>query len=215
MHRQIGRQPQTYMVLPPDVNIRSTYFSAGAHLQRTGETIAPSSFSCFIALSTSLRSSPLSSAILPAFRGVPASFIVANTCSFTSIIPILIVIVSYLHGICRIIRNCADTSTHRQRRLCALLGSSVLYPEVSWAISYIHCFANITKGLRTSKQKPHFRLRTLAVRMPRLPISAPYGKISWSFSSLFQDFLLPLQLVGEMGSFRPPTPETGKRKNNI
>ena len=42
--------------------------SAGAHLQRTEETIAPSAFICFIAASTSLRSRPLSSAILPALR---------------------------------------------------------------------------------------------------------------------------------------------------
>ena len=55
-------------------------------MQRTGDTIAPSALSCFIALSTSLRSRPLSSAILPAFRGWPASFIVANTFSFVSII---------------------------------------------------------------------------------------------------------------------------------
>ena len=45
------------------------HHSAGAHLQRTGETIAPSAFSCFMAASTSLRSRPLSSAILPALRG--------------------------------------------------------------------------------------------------------------------------------------------------
>ena len=44
-------------------------YSAGAHLQRTGETIAPSAFSCFMAESTSLRSRPLSYAILPALRG--------------------------------------------------------------------------------------------------------------------------------------------------
>ena len=185
-------------------------------MQRTGETIAPSSFSCFIALSTSLRSSPLSSAILPAFRGVPASFIVANTCSFTSIIPILIVIVSYFQCNVHISPFPLDIVGIERFRIFPFQNMAfAVAPEVSWAISYIHCFANITKGLRTNKQKPHFRLRTLAVRMPRLPISAPYGKISWSFSSLFQDFLLPLQLVGEMGSFRPPTPETGKRKNNI
>ena len=37
-------------------------YSAGAHLQRTGETIAPSALSCFMAASTSLRSS------FPSFR---------------------------------------------------------------------------------------------------------------------------------------------------
>ena len=78
------------MVIPlafsGSVSPSSFFYSAGAHLQRTGDTIAPSALSCFIALSTSLRSRPLSSAILPAFRGWPASFIVANTFSFVSII---------------------------------------------------------------------------------------------------------------------------------
>ena len=45
------------------------HHSAGAHLQRTGETIAPSAFNCYMAASTSLRSRPMSSAILPALRG--------------------------------------------------------------------------------------------------------------------------------------------------
>jgi subfamily B ATP-binding cassette protein MsbA len=59
---------------------------ASQSMQRTGEMIAPSSLSSFIALSTSLRSKPLSSAILPAFIGSPASTIVANTLSFAFII---------------------------------------------------------------------------------------------------------------------------------
>ena len=45
------------------------HHSTGAHLQRTGETIAPSAFNCYMAASASLRSRPLSSAILPALRG--------------------------------------------------------------------------------------------------------------------------------------------------
>ena len=68
---------------PAEGSVRS--YSAGAHLQRTGETIAPSSFNAFMALSTSFRSKPLSSAIFPAFRGVPASFIVFNTISLAFI----------------------------------------------------------------------------------------------------------------------------------
>ena len=80
-------------------NDRTAYRVYGPALQRTGETIAPSSFNCFMALSTSLRSRPLSSAILPAFNGVPASFIVANTFSFVSIILcFLIVFVSYFQS---------------------------------------------------------------------------------------------------------------------
>ena len=68
---------------PAEGSVRS--YSAGAHLQRTGETIAPSSFNAFMALSTSFRSKPLSSAIFPAFRGVLASFIVFNTISLAFI----------------------------------------------------------------------------------------------------------------------------------
>ena len=78
-------------------------------MQRTGDTIAPSALSCFIALSTSLRSRPLSSAILPAFRGWPASFIVANTFSFVSIIVRFFVgdiFVLLLSGKTTGVRNC-------------------------------------------------------------------------------------------------------------
>lgn len=67
----------------------SDYFCAGSHLQRTGDTIAPSALSSFIALSTSLRSRPESSAILPALSGVPACFMVSNTVSFVAIIILL------------------------------------------------------------------------------------------------------------------------------
>ena len=52
---------------------------AGCHLQRTGETIAPSFLRSAKALSTTLRSRPVSSAILPAFTGAPTSRIAFNT----------------------------------------------------------------------------------------------------------------------------------------
>lgn len=86
--REVEKDGKPFASGFPSVSVFSscTNYSAGAHLQRTGETIAPSSFNCFMALSTSLRSSPLSSAILPAFNGSPASFIVANTFSFASIV---------------------------------------------------------------------------------------------------------------------------------
>ena len=68
-------------------------------MQRTGDTIAPSAFNSFIALSTSLRSKPESSAILPAFNGSPACFIVANTFSFASIMmSVLSVIIRYVQA---------------------------------------------------------------------------------------------------------------------
>ena len=70
------------------------YFCAGSHLQRTGDTIAPSALSSFIALSTSLPSRPESSAILPVLSSVPACFIVSNTVSFVAIImsPMIVII---------------------------------------------------------------------------------------------------------------------------
>ena len=55
---------------------------AGAHLQRTGDTIAPSFFNSAKALSTSLRSIPVISAILPALTGAPNSRMACNTFSF-------------------------------------------------------------------------------------------------------------------------------------
>ena len=82
---QIGMEGTAVCFSRPQYQAVKDY-SAGAHLKRTGETIAPSAFSCFMAASTSLRSRPLSSAILPALRGCPASFIVANTFSFASIV---------------------------------------------------------------------------------------------------------------------------------
>ena len=88
LHTAMMVLPSIFMTAAPSFAI----YSAGAHLQRTGETIAPSSLSSFIALSTSLRSRPLSSAILPAFRGCPASFIVANTFSFTSMMILIFVV---------------------------------------------------------------------------------------------------------------------------
>ena len=51
-------------------------------MQRTGETMAPSFLSSAKALSTSLRSIPVISAILPAFTGAPNSRIACNTFSF-------------------------------------------------------------------------------------------------------------------------------------
>ena len=57
------------------------YF-AGSHLQRTGDTIAPSFFSSAKALSTSLRSMPVISAILPALTGSPNSRMACKTFSF-------------------------------------------------------------------------------------------------------------------------------------
>ena len=61
------------------------FYFAGSHLQRTGETIAPSFLSSAKALSTSLRSMPVISAILPAFTGAPNSRMAFNTFSFIMI----------------------------------------------------------------------------------------------------------------------------------
>ena len=62
------------------------YFTAGSHLQRTGETIAPSFFSSANALSTSLRSAPRALVTSPAETGLPASRMACNTCSFISLV---------------------------------------------------------------------------------------------------------------------------------
>ena len=61
-------------------------YQAGVHLQRTGETMAPSFLRAAMALSTTLRSSPVSSAILPALTGSPALRMASNTIFFSSII---------------------------------------------------------------------------------------------------------------------------------
>ena len=55
---------------------------AGSHLHRTGDTIVPSFFNSAKALSTSLRSIPVISAILPALTGAPNSRMACNTFSF-------------------------------------------------------------------------------------------------------------------------------------
>ena len=62
---------------------------AGCHLQRTGDTMAPSFFNSAKALSTSLRSIPVISAILPAFTGAPNSRMACNTFSFIILTPLL------------------------------------------------------------------------------------------------------------------------------
>ena len=49
---------------------------AGSHLKRVGDTMSPSFLSKARARSTTFRSSPVSSAILPAFSGCPAALIV-------------------------------------------------------------------------------------------------------------------------------------------
>lgn len=59
---------------------------AGVHLQRTGETMAPSFLRAAMALSTTLRSRPVSSAILPALTGSPALRMASSTIFFSSII---------------------------------------------------------------------------------------------------------------------------------
>ena len=67
-------------------NLSVTVYSAGAHLQRTGETICafwPSTVSLLRLLPCGQGRSILQS--YPAFRGCPASFMVANTFSFVSI----------------------------------------------------------------------------------------------------------------------------------
>jgi hypothetical protein len=61
------------------------YFAAGSHLQRTGETMAPSFFSSANALSTSLRSAPSALVTSPAETGLPASRMACNTCSFIAL----------------------------------------------------------------------------------------------------------------------------------
>ena len=59
----------------------SNYF-AGSHLQRTGDTMAPSFFNSAKALSTSLRSAPNALVTSPAETGLPTSRIACNTFSF-------------------------------------------------------------------------------------------------------------------------------------
>ena len=54
-------------------------YSAGCHLQRTGDTMAPSFLSWAKALSTSLRSSPERVATSPADTGLPALRMVPRT----------------------------------------------------------------------------------------------------------------------------------------
>ena len=58
------------------------HYSAGAHLQRTGDTMAPSFFNSAKALSTSFRSAPNALVTSPADTGFPASRMAFNTCSF-------------------------------------------------------------------------------------------------------------------------------------
>ena len=70
----------------PKKNPMKTYFWTGSHLQRTGETMAPSFLRSAKALSTSLRSRPVISAILPAFTGAPNSRMALSTCSFMAYI---------------------------------------------------------------------------------------------------------------------------------
>lgn len=65
--------------------MRDIYF-AGSHLQRTGDTIAPSFLSSAKALSTSFLSIPEAVATSPAETGFPASVIVLMTISFVVII---------------------------------------------------------------------------------------------------------------------------------
>ena len=60
------------------------YYSAGCHLQRTGDTIVPSFLSWANALSTSLRSSPERVAISPADTGLPALCMVSRTFAIVS-----------------------------------------------------------------------------------------------------------------------------------
>ena len=60
------------------------YF-AGSHLQRTGDTIAPSFLSSATALSTSFLSIPEIVATSPAETGLPASTIVLMMISFVLI----------------------------------------------------------------------------------------------------------------------------------
>ena len=62
------------------------FYSAGCHLQRTGDTMAPSFLSWAKALSTSLRSSPERVATSPADTGLPALRIVSSTFAVVSIL---------------------------------------------------------------------------------------------------------------------------------
>lgn len=82
------------MARPPGKNrslryIRVAADQAGVHLQRMGDTIAPSFFRAANALSTTLRSSPVSSATLPALTGSPALRIASSTMFFSSMIVII------------------------------------------------------------------------------------------------------------------------------
>ena len=63
------------------VDVSCGYF-AGSHLQRTGDTMAPSFFNSANALSTSLRSAFNTLVTSPADTGLPASRMACKTCSF-------------------------------------------------------------------------------------------------------------------------------------
>ena len=61
------------------------FLYATVHLQRTGETMAPSFLRSAKALSTSLRSAFKDLATSPAETGLPAARIAFNTCSFINV----------------------------------------------------------------------------------------------------------------------------------
>ena len=73
------------------------HYSAGCHLQRTGDTMAPSFLSWANALSTSLRSIPERVATSPADTGLPALRIVSSTLAVVSIWDVCFIVSNYYY----------------------------------------------------------------------------------------------------------------------
>ena len=73
------------------------HYSAGCHLQRTGDTMAPSFLSWANALSTSLLSIPERVATSPADTGLPALRIVSSTLAVVSIWLCVLLFLNYYY----------------------------------------------------------------------------------------------------------------------
>ena len=87
--QQLGIVDGTPALITNLKSFGSRHYLAGSHLQRTGETMAPSFFRASKALSTTLRSRPVISATLPALTGSPISRMAFSTCSFASIFSVV------------------------------------------------------------------------------------------------------------------------------
>ena len=95
-------------------------YSAGCHLQRTGDTMAPSFLSWAKALSTSLRSSPERVATSPADTGLPALRIVSITFAIVSI-RTRVQRLTVCGKPCRVSQARGLTCVHGRQRPCCLL----------------------------------------------------------------------------------------------